>query len=89
MVSVESKNNNRRKRVSHRRPNLRAWLLFVLLTAQTLFSPFPTYSAPASQGNDPAASAAGLLELLTPEERVGQLFLVTFEGASAPDESHL
>lgn len=89
MVSVDPKNKTRRKRVTPRQPNWRAWLLFVLLATQTLLSPLPAFSAPAFQGNDPGASAAGLLELLTPEERVGQLFLVTFEGATADDESQI
>ncbi len=46
------------------------------------------YAAPEAQSN-PEARAAALLERLSPEERVGQLFLVTFSGATAPPESQI
>ncbi|GAB4489384.1 MAG: hypothetical protein OHK0031_13070 [Anaerolineales bacterium] len=50
---------------------LRALLLLALI--------FPARPA-AAQGVDPAARAQQLLTRLSPEERVGQLFLVTFQG---------
>ncbi|MCL4257026.1 MAG: hypothetical protein KJZ53_00700 [Anaerolineales bacterium] len=64
---------------------LAALLLALLLQAIPVSQ---AYAAPAAQSN-PEARAAALLERLTPEERVGQLFLVTFSGASAPPESQI
>lgn len=92
MVSIDHKKQSRHKRIARHfkgRASWRAWLLFILLGAQTVFAPISAFGAPAYQGNDPGASAAGLLELLTPEERVGQLFMVTFEGATADNESQI
>ena len=54
------------------------FLLLVWLTPTTFGQ-----AAPVQQGNTPEEQAASMLALLTPEERVGQLFLVTFEGPEA------
>ncbi len=40
-----------------------------------------------AQGGDPERRARELLRLMTPEERVGQLFLVTFQGTDVGPES--
>ncbi|MEZ0396935.1 MAG: glycoside hydrolase family 3 N-terminal domain-containing protein [Anaerolineales bacterium] len=62
-----------------------AWLML----AMVLFSLLPAEPAGAQQ-TDPAMEAARfLLTQMTPEERVGQLFLVTFVGASVDEESQI
>lgn len=68
-----------------------AWRLVACLAllATTLASPISSLAAPSEQGTDPEAKARALLDTLTPEERVGQLFLVTFTGAGASPESQI
>jgi beta-N-acetylhexosaminidase len=62
-----------------------SWLTLILC----LFSLLPPCPA-AAQQTDPAAVAARLLlEQMTPEERVGQLFLVTFVGTSVDEDSQI
>lgn len=75
--------------------SLHSTILYRLLLAALLLAMLlqvvpagPAQAAPQAQSN-PEARAAALLERLSPEERVGQLFLVTFTGASAPPESHI
>ncbi|MEN8172758.1 MAG: glycoside hydrolase family 3 N-terminal domain-containing protein [Chloroflexota bacterium] len=46
-----------------------------------IFFHTPIHAAPFSQGNTPEELAADLLARLSPAERVGQLFLVTFKGS--------
>jgi beta-N-acetylhexosaminidase len=46
-------------------------------------------AAPTAQGDDPQARAEALLQTLTPEERVGQLLLVTFSGAAVETTSQI
>lgn len=70
------------------RARLAAAVLLLALLLQSLTEALPTQAAPAPQA-DPQARAAVLLESLTPEERVGQLFLATFSGAVAPPESQI
>ena len=41
------------------------------------------------QSSDPAVNARQMLDQMTPEERVGQLFLVTFTGSSADENSQI
>ena len=41
------------------------------------------------QDSDPAAKASSMLAKMTPEERVGQLFLVTFNGSTADQNSQI
>lgn len=60
----------------------------ILLLAALLLPALPALAAPAAQ-TDPQAMAEALLETLAPEERVGQLFLVTFSGATASTESQI
>ncbi|MCW5877228.1 MAG: hypothetical protein KIS85_10195, partial [Anaerolineales bacterium] len=61
-------------------------LILVLLLAQFVAAP-GSAAAPAGQQGDALAKAAALLQELTPEQRVGQLFLVTFSGQAAGPES--
>ncbi len=63
-----------------------------LLSALSLFMlafslVWPAISAQAQ--SDEAQKAAALLAKLTPEERVGQLFLVTFQGTEVTQESQI
>jgi beta-N-acetylhexosaminidase len=55
------------------------FLMVVLLSAY-LYPAGAVQSVQAQQLTDPAAKAKILLQKLTPEERVGQLFIVTFKG---------
>lgn len=78
--------------ISHRknisRPSLPAWLALISILAN-LLAPASSLAAPLTQGNLPFTKAQNLLEDLTPEERVGQLFLVTFSGPTAGQESQI
>ncbi len=57
--------------------------LIILLTAALILPLGVGQASPSPQASSPQESAQALLERLTPEERVGQLFLVTFEGFEA------
>lgn len=61
-------------------------LLALILVLQPLASPGAAQEGPDSNA---AEKAQALLETLTPEERVGQLFLVTFEGSDVGPESNI
>ncbi len=54
----------------------RLWLIFFLL----VFVLSPLGIGQAERSVDPVTQAMDLLEKMTPEERIGQLFLVTFKG---------
>ncbi|HEX9091028.1 MAG TPA: hypothetical protein VF831_06030, partial [Anaerolineales bacterium] len=57
---------------------------FLLALVITLFFPLSYgQAAPPAQENLPNERAQALLTQLTPEERVGQLFLITFPGPEA------
>jgi len=63
-----------------------------LLTALAFSFFAPTFSGRAagpSQTNLPEERASALLDKLTPEEKVGQLFLVTFTGTAVDDQSQI
>lgn len=60
-------------------------LLAACLLSSALFQSIPVLA----QSLDPAAQAQALLNQLTPEERVGQLFLVTFQGSVADSSSQI
>ena len=47
------------------------------------------YAKPLTQSSSAEERAQALLETMTPEERVGQLFLVTFEGTDVDIESQI
>lgn len=67
---------------------LRPGIVWLALAA-LLLNPLAALAAPLAQGDDPASKAAALLETLSPEERVGQLFLVTFGGSQISAESQV
>lgn len=58
-------------------------VLFTMLVSQVTAA----WAKPAAQGSDPATRAQNLLNQMTPQERVGQLFLVTFDGSLITEES--
>src|SRR5574341_506967 len=63
---------------------IHALVLITFLIA--LIVPAPTMAAPAAQTPAPGnPDAARVLAGLTPEERVGQLFIVTFNGAAVDE----
>ena len=57
-------------------------VLLVALFIGQLFAPITVSAGPASQTITPEERALALMETMTPEELVGQLFLVDFEGNS-------
>ena len=61
----------------------RALLVLTLLLGLTA----PVTATPNAQVNTPEAKARQLLAEMTPRERVGQLFLVTFDGQTVADKS--
>lgn len=62
-------------------------MIFTILILM-LLNPFETgRAAPHHQSTSPEERAQALLSTLTPEERVGQLFLVTFNGTGIDEES--
>lgn len=66
--------------------------LSILILVSLVVSFFSTLNARASgsfQNNDPATKAQQMLEKMTPDERVGQLFLVTFTGATASPDTQI
>jgi beta-N-acetylhexosaminidase len=62
----------------------RAGILFRILMLAALLLPLV---GPAQAQGSPERQARELLRLMTPEERVGQLFLVTFQGTDVGPES--
>src|SRR5260221_9620310 len=61
------------------------WLILLTFCA-SLLGPAPVaHAQPQSQGK----TAEAILESMTPEERVGQLFLVTFNGTDTSPESQI
>ncbi|MBN1666876.1 MAG: hypothetical protein JW862_07295 [Anaerolineales bacterium] len=67
-------------------------LLRFVLIGLIFFTSLPWqsgYAAYSSQTSGPELRARNLLEELTPEERVGQLFLVTFPGTSVGAETRI
>lgn len=61
-----------------------SWLLLIMLLVTLM--PAPSVHA---QGGTPPQEVLSLLDSLTPEERVGQLFLVTFTGTDTGPESEI
>jgi beta-N-acetylhexosaminidase len=60
--------------------------LTLLIVITSLFQPGPTVHAEA---NFQSPEAQALLASMTPEERVGQLFLVTFQGTDTHDQTEI
>jgi beta-N-acetylhexosaminidase len=65
------------------------YLLLAAVIISTLILPITTTAAPIAQELTPEELAAEILSLLTPEERVGQLFLVEFEGSRIEEDSQI
>ncbi|MCC6298630.1 MAG: hypothetical protein IT314_04990 [Anaerolineales bacterium] len=61
------------------------WLILTTFAA-SLFGPPP---AARAQTPTPSSAVQALLDEMSPEERVGQLFLVTFRGTNAEPESQI
>ncbi|MFN8403591.1 MAG: glycoside hydrolase family 3 N-terminal domain-containing protein [Anaerolineales bacterium] len=61
--------------------------LFLLLTF--IASSFGPATLARAQTQTPPSKAQALLETMTPEERIGQLFLVTFRGTNTAAESQI
>lgn len=69
-------------------PFLIRLLIFSAVLLATLNSSL-VFAAPVTQTNTARDRAQSLLDTLTPEERVGQLFLVTFQGTDVNFESQI
>lgn len=89
LEKIESKKQAIGEHGTRRGLKLRAGLLLSLLGFSLVTSIGAALAAPAAQGGDPRALAQALLESLTPEEKVGQLFLVTFSGPRADAETQI
>ena len=61
------------------------WLVLITVSA-SLFGPLPVARA---QTPVPLSKIQAVLNTMTPEERVGQLFLVTFRGTDTADEAQI
>ncbi len=64
-----------------------AWVILLLLMKVT--NPMRAVFAQPENQADPAVLAEQMLALMTPEERVGQLFLVSFNGSEASRNTQL
>jgi len=67
-------------------------LISLIITASILLSTISAstgFARPLSQTSNSRDRAQALLEDMTPEERVGQLFLVTFQGTNVDIESQI
>jgi hypothetical protein len=72
--------------------SLRKTAHLLLIISILIVTFLPSGSGLAStfeQGGMEVVKARNLLEKMTPEERVGQLFLVSFQGATADVNSHI
>ena len=64
--------------------------LFIILALALPFLALESGRAmPASQSDEAISLAAEILDTLSPEERVGQLFLVTFEGTGVGQNTQI
>ncbi len=64
-------------------------LMLLVFMLVAFYYPANVRATGTTQTNDPAAKALEMLANMTPEERVGQLFLVTFTGATANPDSQI
>lgn len=69
-------------------PGLFKIVLLFLTILSTVF-PLSVYAKPALQQDPTKDRAQALLDTLTPEERVGQLFMITFNGADVNQDSQI
>lgn len=63
--------------------------LSALVLLSLLFLPVSALASPPTQAGNTSGRAAAILRSMTPEEKVGQLFLVSFRGPAAPAESEI
>ena len=70
---------------------IRRLLSFLLLVSMVWArsTPLGVRASQFSQNSDPAVNAQKMLAKMTPDERVGQLFLVSFTGATAGQDSQI
>ena len=59
---------------------IRTSFILIFFCISTITQAFTIHPKPYSQGNDPERKAKELLSQMTPAEKVGQLFLVSFSG---------
>jgi len=64
-------------------------LFLVVLLSLTLLPIHPTLASPLAQTENPETRAKNTLNQLTPEEKIGQLFLVSFQGAEVEPDSQI
>jgi beta-N-acetylhexosaminidase len=64
-------------------------LFLVILLSLTLLPIQPSLASPLAQAENPETRAQNTLNQLTPEEKIGQLFLVSFQGAEAEPDSQI
>ncbi len=67
-------------------------ILVIFIIIPLIFSVSPAasvHAAGAFQGNLPATPVQEMLDKMTPEERIGQLFLVAFSGPNADEKSQI
>lgn len=88
LPKTENKKQAAREQRTRRGLKMRAGFLLFLLGFSLATNILPALAAPSAQG-DPRAQAEALLESLSPEEKVGQLFLVTFNGPRADLETQI
>jgi beta-N-acetylhexosaminidase len=72
-----------------RQPGLNLALVFFWLASLTLISYAPSQAGTVRAPLSPQEQAQSLLESMTPQERVGQLFLVTFTGTDVSQDSQI
>jgi len=71
------------------RSQRRKQCILAIISLLFIFLHTPSQAAPFFQGGTPEELAADLLTRLTPAERVGQLFLVTFKGTDIGPETQI
>ncbi len=65
----------------------RAFLLLMLVAL--LVAPLALAGSADAQGGNPPAAVRALFQKMTPEERIGQLFLVSFKGTDTSEKSQI
>ncbi len=66
-----------------------SWILIVAILAAAFSAANPVLAARTVQADDARQKAAALLESMTPEEKIGQLFVVTFFGRNLSPETDI
>jgi beta-N-acetylhexosaminidase len=69
------------------RINFFRWVIFIMFLIS--LSAGSVQANPPAQSSSAQASAQALLDTLTPEEKIGQLFLITFKGIDASGSSQI